>query len=68
MGIADTDELLVLTNFHVVNTKGVGDALRPEDAEIAFERRIAFRGRGRRNHFGRAYLHTGQTQQAAYAE
>lgn len=34
---SDTDELLVLTNFHVVNPLGAGGALRPEDADIAFE-------------------------------
>lgn len=31
------DELLLLTNFHVVNPEGAGDALRPEDAEAVFE-------------------------------
>jgi len=32
-----TDELFILTNFHVVNPRGVGGALRPEDADIGFE-------------------------------
>lgn len=32
-----TDELFVLTNFHVVNQQGVAGALRPEDADIVFE-------------------------------
>lgn len=31
------DELLLLTNFHVVNAEGAHDALRPEDAEVVFE-------------------------------
>lgn len=31
------DELLLLTNFHVVNSEGAHDALRPEDAEAVFE-------------------------------
>lgn len=34
---ADTDELLVVTNFHVVNEKGTSRALRPSDAQIVFE-------------------------------
>lgn len=33
----DTEELFVITNFHVVNTQGIGGALRPGDVEIAFE-------------------------------
>lgn len=32
-----TDELLVLTNFHVVNRAGSGRALRPEDARVSFQ-------------------------------
>lgn len=32
-----TNELLVLTNFHVINPEGSGGALRPEDAQLAFE-------------------------------
>ncbi len=35
--IRDSDELFVLTNFHVVNENGTGGALRPDDAEIAIE-------------------------------
>ena len=31
------DELLVLTNFHVVNQEGLSPGIRPEQAEIAFE-------------------------------
>lgn len=31
------DELLLLTNFHVVNPEGARNALRPEDAEVVFE-------------------------------
>ncbi len=31
------DELLLLTNFHVVNTHGVAPGIRPEDAEVVFE-------------------------------
>ncbi|MBS0444403.1 MAG: trypsin-like peptidase domain-containing protein [Proteobacteria bacterium] len=33
------DELLLLTNFHVINPEGAGGALRPEDAEAVFEAR-----------------------------
>lgn len=35
--LSDTDELLVLTNFHVVNYNGTGKARRPSDAQIVFE-------------------------------
>ena len=35
--LADTDELLVLTNFHVVNASGAGKARRPSDAQVVFE-------------------------------
>lgn len=31
------DELLVLTNFHVVNGQGMHGALQPHEAEVAFE-------------------------------
>jgi lysozyme family protein len=31
------DELLLLTNFHVINPEGARNALRPEDAEAVFE-------------------------------
>lgn len=37
LGLEPADELLVLTNFHVVNEFGASQALRPEDAEIVFE-------------------------------
>lgn len=33
----DTNELLVLTNYHVINPAGSGGALRPQDAEVKFE-------------------------------
>jgi hypothetical protein len=33
------DELLVLTNFHVVNPTGADNALRPDEAELVFEAR-----------------------------
>ena len=36
-GLEPADELLVLTNFHVVNADGTYDALRPADAEAVFE-------------------------------
>jgi hypothetical protein len=36
-GLQPADELLVLTNFHVVNPAGEGDALEPEMAEVVFE-------------------------------
>lgn len=31
------DELLLLTNFHVVNPHGAAPGIRPEDAEVVFE-------------------------------
>jgi len=33
----DTNELLVLTNYHVINPEGSGGALRLQDAEVVFE-------------------------------
>lgn len=37
LGLAPADELLVLTNFHVVNEHGVYPGLVPRDAEVVFE-------------------------------
>jgi hypothetical protein len=37
LGLESPDELVILTNFHVVNKEGAGDALTPEAAEVAFE-------------------------------
>jgi len=37
LGREPADELLVLTNFHVVNEHGAHEGLRPADAEVAFE-------------------------------
>jgi len=37
LGREPADELLLLTNFHVVNASGAHGALRPEEAEVAFE-------------------------------
>ena len=37
LGLQPPDELVVLTNFHVVNNEGALGALTPESAEIAFE-------------------------------
>jgi S1-C subfamily serine protease len=36
-GLEPADDLLVLTNFHVVNEHGASPGIKPEDAEIAFE-------------------------------
>lgn len=36
LGLA-LDELVVVTNHHVVNAEGSGEALRPESAEVIFE-------------------------------
>ncbi|MDS4040230.1 MAG: serine protease, partial [Candidatus Competibacter sp.] len=36
-GLDPKDELLVLTNFHVVNVHGTGDGIPPAVAEIVFE-------------------------------
>jgi hypothetical protein len=37
LGLAPADELVVLTNFHVVNEEGALGALAPQSAEVAFE-------------------------------
>ena len=37
LGLSPPDELVVLTNFHVVNQTGTINALTPESAEVAFE-------------------------------
>lgn len=37
LGVVPDDELLVLTNFHVVNEHGASPGTRPDDAEIVFE-------------------------------
>jgi hypothetical protein len=37
IGIEPGDELLVMTNFHVVNEHGASNGIAPEQAEIAFE-------------------------------
>jgi V8-like Glu-specific endopeptidase len=37
IGLDPADELVVLTNFHVVNKNGVNGALTPEAAEVTFE-------------------------------
>lgn len=36
-GLAPADELMVLTNFHVVNENGVSPGIRPRDALVVFE-------------------------------
>ncbi len=37
VGLAPADELVVLTNFHVVNPNGSSPGIRPDDAEVVFE-------------------------------
>jgi hypothetical protein len=37
LGLQPADELVVLTNFHVVNDEGAAGALTPASAEVAFE-------------------------------
>lgn len=37
LGLVPADELLLLTNFHVINADGVAPGIRPEDAEVVFE-------------------------------
>ncbi|HEY6641453.1 TRAFs-binding domain-containing protein [Povalibacter sp.] len=37
LGLMPPDELVLLTNFHVVNPNGASPGIRPEDAEIIFE-------------------------------
>jgi V8-like Glu-specific endopeptidase len=36
-GLLPADELLLLTNFHVVNAHGAAPGIRPEEAEVVFE-------------------------------
>ncbi|MEO8122679.1 MAG: serine protease [Burkholderiales bacterium] len=36
-GLLPADELLLLTNFHVINAKGSAPGIRPEEAEVVFE-------------------------------
>jgi Trypsin-like peptidase domain len=37
LGREPADELLLLTNFHVVNELGLSPGIRPDEAEVAFE-------------------------------
>lgn len=37
LNLTPADELLVVTNFHVVNAKGSHDGITPESAEVVFE-------------------------------
>lgn len=37
LGVGDSGEPLLLTNFHVVNRVGSGGALRPTDAQVVFD-------------------------------
>ena len=37
LGIEPAEELLVMTNFHVVNEHGATPGVKPEDAEVVFE-------------------------------
>ena len=37
LGLDPADELVAVTNFHVVNEHGVSPGIRPEEAEVAFE-------------------------------
>jgi hypothetical protein len=37
LGLEPGDELLVLTNFHLVNEHGASESIRPQDAEVVFE-------------------------------
>src|SRR5262249_16234032 len=37
LGLQPAEELLVLTNFHVVNENGISPGIRPGDAEVVFE-------------------------------
>jgi hypothetical protein len=37
LGITPGDELLILTNHHVVNANGASPGIRPEEAEVVFE-------------------------------
>lgn len=37
IGLAPADELVVLTNFHVVNEHGAAPGIRPQEAEVVFE-------------------------------
>jgi hypothetical protein len=46
VGLAPPDELLVLTNFHVVNEHGASPGIRPEEAEVVLEAVDADRAHG----------------------
>lgn len=37
LGASPPDELMVLTNYHVVNQAGASPGIRPQDAQVAFE-------------------------------
>ena len=37
LGLEPGEELLVMTNFHVVNEHGASPGIKPEDAEVVFE-------------------------------
>jgi S1-C subfamily serine protease len=37
LGMQPAEELLVLTNFHVVNENGISPGIRPDNAEVVFE-------------------------------
>lgn len=37
LGLTPADELLLLTNFHVINAEGAAPGIRPDDAEVVFE-------------------------------
>jgi hypothetical protein len=37
LGLEPADELLLLTNFHVVNAEGISPGIRPEEADVTFE-------------------------------
>jgi hypothetical protein len=37
LGLEPAEELVVLTNFHVVNEHGANPGIRPEEAEVVFE-------------------------------
>lgn len=37
LGFTPAEELIVITNFHVVNEHGIAPGIRPEEAEVVFE-------------------------------
>jgi len=53
LGSALPDDLLLITNAHVMSPKGDGDSLRPADAHVSFYANVDARGRPHRATIGK---------------